>query len=90
MNAACCDFEDCILAEDHANGFTDLHVRDVDHKSVTIAFSLEGHVKSAAWVPNISEFTFDPDSITDDLNELDELIAGLTEARVAIAEWLTV
>ncbi|WP_183043693.1 hypothetical protein [Microbacterium sp. AG790] len=57
---------------------------------MTIAFSLEGHVKSAAWVPNISEFTFDPDSITDDLNELDELIAGLTEARVAIAEWLTV
>lgn len=85
---AVCDFAGCVLNEDHLNGFTDLHVRDVKHGPVTIAYSIEGDVKSAAWIPGISEFTFDLEAIETDLAELDDLIAGLTAARTRIAEWV--
>lgn len=85
-----CNFDGCVLTEDHANGFNDLHVRDVSHGPVTISYSLEGQTKTAAWVPEPCEYQFSPESISADLAELDELIAGLSAARTAIAQWVHV
>lgn len=85
-----CSFEGCMVQEDHLAGINDYHVRDVEHGPVKFSYSIEGGtVRTAAWIPGIAEVTFDPDTIEADLAWLDGLIAGLTEARLTVADWMS-